>query len=125
MTQTLFKDSKVMLYSDTDTKPVKVLLAELGQRLEQYRLSRNLRQEDVAQAAGISRMTVSKMERGGGNIETLVRLLRALGLGDRILDVVPDARISPMDAKSATGENRQRARPAVEETADKPWTWSD
>src|SRR3546814_10569702 len=34
-------------------------------------------------------------------------LLRALGAEDRILDVVPDARISPMDPKSVAGGERR------------------
>lgn len=114
-----------MLYSEADAKPIKVLMEELGRRVERYRLSRNMRQEDVAVAAGVSRMTVSKLERGGGNIETLVRVLRAMGLGDRILDVVPDARISPMDRKSAAGEERQRARPPAGKAGDEPWTWGE
>lgn len=110
---------------ETSLKPVGALLEELGRRIERYRLSRNLRQEDVAKGAGLTRVTVGKLERGGGNIETLVRVLRALGAEDRILDVVPDARISPMDPKSVAGGERQRARPSDSAGADEPWTWGD
>ncbi|MGE4338613.1 MAG: helix-turn-helix domain-containing protein [Pigmentiphaga sp.] len=107
------------------TLPVQGLLQELGQRLERYRLSRNLRQEDVATAAGLSRMTVGKLERGGGTLDTLARVLRALDLEERILEVVPDARVSPMDPSSGSGEIRQRARPSSRGSDKDPWTWGD
>ncbi|MCK9510434.1 MAG: helix-turn-helix transcriptional regulator [Pigmentiphaga sp.] len=109
----------------TETLPIQALLRELGQRLERYRLSRNLRQEDVAAAAGLSRMTVGKLERGGGTLDTLARVLRALDLDGRILDVVPDARVSPMDPRSVGGEGRQRARPSNREPDAEPWSWGD
>jgi len=114
-----------MHYENPDTRPIHVLLEDLGQRIARYRLSRNLRQEDVAEAAGLNRVTVGKLERGGGNLETLARVMRALGLGDRILDIVPDARIRPMDSRSTSGEPRLRARPRHETGEEAPWSWGD
>lgn len=104
-------------------QPIANMLAILGERIEKYRLSRNLRQQDVADAAGIRRATVSKLEQGGGTIETLARVLRALDIGDRLLDVVPDARLSPMDAHTTRGTERARARPQEPDKGDEPWSW--
>nr|WP_246426297.1 helix-turn-helix transcriptional regulator [Sphingomonas kyeonggiensis] len=95
----------------------------LGERIEKYRLSRNLRQQDIADAAGIRRGTVGKLEKGGGTIETLARVLRALDIGDRLLDIVPDARQSPMDARTTRGTDRARARPQEPDAGDAPWSW--
>ncbi|WP_159952670.1 MULTISPECIES: helix-turn-helix transcriptional regulator [unclassified Rhizobium] len=116
------------MHSDhVQSKPLKVVLDTLGMRLEQYRISRNLKQEDVAKLAGLSRMTVSKLESGkGATLDTLVRVLRAYGLEERIFNVVPDASLSPLDARSAEGKPRQRVRSTEEEgEADEPWSWGD
>lgn len=114
-----------MRYDDLSTLPIKDVMARFGAQLERYRLSRNLRQEDVARAAGVSRMTVSKLESGGGTLETLVRVLRALDIEERLLQLVPDATLSPLDPRSGQAAGRQRARPVAAPTADQPWTWGD
>jgi transcriptional regulator with XRE-family HTH domain len=113
------------MHYDSGTKPLQATLVEFGRHIERYRLSRNLRQADVAKAAGISRMTVGKLERGGGTIETLVRVLKALDLSDRLFDLIPNAQLSPLDPKTGSGENRQRARPQDDQNPDVPWTWGD
>jgi transcriptional regulator with XRE-family HTH domain len=112
---------------DMLVKPLKVVVDVLGKRLERYRISRNLKQDDVAKLAGLSRMTVSKLESGkGATLDTLMRVLRAYGLEERIFNIVPDASLSPLDARSAEGKPRQRVRSTEEdEESDKPWSWGD
>lgn len=107
-------------------KPVTVLMKDLGEALAAYRLSRNLRQDDVAAQAGISRNVVVRLEKGdGGTVDSLVRVLKALGLEDRISGLVPDARVSPLDPR-ASGDVRQRARPAADDDdGDEPWSWGE
>ncbi|CAN7657615.1 helix-turn-helix transcriptional regulator [Rhizobium sp. LjRoot30] len=116
-----------MRNDDALLKPLKVVVDVLGTRLEQYRISRNLKQEDVARLAGVSRMTVSKLESGkGATLDTLVRVLRAYGLEERIFNVVPDASLSPLDARAGEGKPRQRVRSTEEEEeTDEPWSWGD
>lgn len=106
--------------------PIRTVLQDLGARIERFRLSRNLRQEDLANRAGLSRVTISKLERGnGGSVDTLARILRALNLGDRLADLVPDASVSPMDPKSGSKTLRQRARSPQEAEPRQPWTWGN
>ena len=101
-------------------------MSDLGQRLERYRISRNMRQDDLAQLAGLSRPTIIKLEAGaGGTIETLLRVLRAFDLGDRIVDLVPDASFSPLDPLSARGKKRQRVRKSAQDDKPLVWTWGD
>ena len=115
-----------MPYTENNSKPVHTLMHDLGSRLERFRLSQNLRQEDVAREAGVSRITVGKLEGGdGGSLDTFLRVMRALGLGDRILDLVPDASLSPMQVKTERTTQRRRARRPDPDKADVPWTWSD
>jgi transcriptional regulator with XRE-family HTH domain len=107
-------------------KPVSLLVEELGQRLAAYRLSRNLRQDDIAERAGVSRGVLVRLEKGaGGTIDSLVRVMKALGIEERLGLLAPDARLNPLDPKSVSGR-RQRARPRDEEESDAaPWTWGD
>ena len=55
----------------------------VGRMVQAVRVSRNLRQEDVAARAGISRQTVSRLECGlvdGMTVATLRAISRALGM---------------------------------------------
>lgn len=108
----------------TTDRPVALLAQDLGQRLAAFRLSRNLRQEDVAESAGVSRGVLVRLETGaGGTVDSLLRVMKALGLEDRVAELAPDARLSPLDSKSVDG-GRKRARPASSEpSASAPWTW--
>lgn len=69
--------------------PVSRTLREVADHLTTWRKLRTLTQLQVAERAGVSRDTVARFERGDGGIsfESLLRILRALGL----LDVVPHA----------------------------------
>lgn len=110
---------------NTETAPITAVIGALGQRIERYRLSRNIRQADLAWQAGVSRVTLGKLERGeGATLQTLARVLRALGIEDRLPDLVPDASVSPLDPRSATGRPRQRVRQSVP-LSNAPWTWGD
>lgn len=110
----------------TPDRPLALLSRELGQRLAAYRLSRNLRQEDVAESAGVSRGVLVRLETGaGGTIDSLLRVLKALGIEDRVLLLAPNPRLSPLDPKSVEG-GRKRARPAADEPSEtQPWTWGE
>ena len=113
------------MHNDTITAaPMHVLMRDLGRRLGDYRISRNIKQNDLAKMAGLSRVTIGKLEAGGGGtIETLLRVLRAFELDGRILQLLPDASINPLDPISAQGKRRQRVRSVEEE--QEPWTWGD
>jgi transcriptional regulator with XRE-family HTH domain len=71
--------------------PVRHSLRLLANHLATWRKLRGLTQAQLADRAGISRMTVNRLERGDGavSIETLLRTLHALGVIetlDRALD---------------------------------------
>ena len=55
---------------------------EIGQKLKNKRLELNLRMDDVAKVAGITRSTLWAIENGNGNytIDTLLRLLSFLNM---------------------------------------------
>lgn len=120
------KDHNFMLNERASSVPLSSTLKQFGQRMERYRISRNVTQDDLAKAAGLARMTVSKLESGkGATLETVLRVLRAYGLEDKLLQLVPDATMSPLDPRSGQGKPRQRVRPQEAEPEEEPWSWGD
>lgn len=70
---------------------------DLGHRLRQLRLSRNLDQRTVADKAGISLRALSKLENGrGSTLETFLRTLRALDYVKGIEMLAPEPTVSPL-----------------------------
>tara|TARA_R110002072_G_scaffold71403_9_gene171302 strand:- start:5391 stop:5744 length:354 start_codon:yes stop_codon:yes gene_type:complete len=113
-----------MEHNSDKTQPIDQTLETLGIKLEAYRISLGIKQADLAAKAGISRSTLMRLEAGtSGTIDSLVRVLRALGLTDRLADLVPDAALSPLDPMSATGQRRMRVRDHKRD--DAPWSWND
>ena len=69
----------------------RAILREIGGRLRRRRLDKNLSQQTLAGLAGLSRTTVSDLERGApAGMLTLVQVLRALG-GLEELNALPCA----------------------------------
>lgn len=68
------------------------LATELGQRARAFRLRKRLDQAEVAELAGISRRTVSFLEQGkGSSVETLLRVMKAMGALDGLSSLFPPA----------------------------------
>ena len=113
-------------YTKNLQRPIAMVLEEFGDRLEAYRISRNIKQADLAKQAGISRATLARLEAGqSGTIDSMLRLLRALDIEERLLAVVPDARRSPLDPRSDTGERRQRVRTTHSADETTEWSWDE
>ena len=104
------------------------VLQELGNRISQHRLNRNLTQAQLAKEAGVSPSTVNRMEAGSSSqISNLVRVLRALGLMERLNLLVPQPAASPIQQLKMDGKTRQRARPSKQEErgSKAPWSWDE
>ncbi len=84
--------------------------AEIGEAVRGARRERGLQQEELALAAGISTKTLHNVESGtsGMRVDTLLRLLRALGLGLEISARAPSALRRP-EHSSSTGETEPEA----------------
>jgi transcriptional regulator with XRE-family HTH domain len=108
------------------------LLRELGGRLAQARLEKNLTQAQLAIQAGISKRTVERLEAGkaGTQLSAFVRVCRALELIERLEILVPETAPSPMTQLKLGGRKRRRASApkapgAIHESAPGTWTWGD
>lgn len=100
-------------------------LAELGRRIADARLARGMTQTQVAQAAGVSKSTVERLEDGGSTqLTNLIRCLRALGRLDGLERLFPETPVNPVELIGRR-RRRQRVRAPKDAPSPAPWTWGD
>jgi transcriptional regulator with XRE-family HTH domain len=86
------------------------ILAELGARLQRYRLQQDRTIQEVAATAGIGERTLERAEAGENpTLRTLVKVLRALGRVEALDAFLPSPLVSPLQLAAASGRERQRA----------------
>ncbi|MEQ1893199.1 MAG: helix-turn-helix transcriptional regulator [Planctomycetota bacterium] len=83
-------------------------LARFGEQLREQRLLRNLAQAELAARADVARSAVQNLESGRGTLETLVRVVRALGREDWLASFGNRPTINPLHL-TRTAAKRQRA----------------
>ncbi|MCY3988848.1 MAG: helix-turn-helix transcriptional regulator [Gammaproteobacteria bacterium] len=99
--------------------------AELGRRLAQLRLARNVTQKTLAREAGIGLRTLRRLEAGQPtSLDSFLRTALALGLGDALLAALPSHGTRPIERVECRGAERRRARPKRAEASNAPWTWN-
>lgn len=103
---------------------------DLGARLQAHRLNQNLSQAELAELTGLARKTITNLETGhGGNLLTVIAVLRGLRLLDQLDTFIPAPGPSPIQLLKLAGKQRRRAtgrrKPAdaLGEPPAKPWTW--
>ena len=103
----------------------KIILQEIGKRLEQLRLNKNLVRTALAEQSGVSKNTIERLELGESvQLTSLIRVCRALGILSRFEAVFPHPAPSPITLLNLQGKKRRRAsnkRSQIEKT----WTWGD
>jgi transcriptional regulator with XRE-family HTH domain len=91
-------------------KSLPELQTELGARIRQLRLSRNINQRAAAEKAGITRGALQNLEAGrGSSVQTLLRTLKALNYLEGIEMLAPQPSVNPL-ALLKTKTPPQRAR---------------
>jgi transcriptional regulator with XRE-family HTH domain len=101
-----------------------LILRELGARLTQQRLDRNLRQAELATEAGISKRTVERMEAGGATqLVNWLRVCRALRLVDRFENLIPMPVESPIAQLKLRSKSRKRASREKPDKSAAKWQW--
>lgn len=99
-------------YGNWNLMSDKALLQTIGKFVQWHRLSQNKSQDQIAEAAGISRSTLSLLERGEKvRIDSLIQVLRVLDLL-HIMDVFKvKEQISPIDYAKLQKKQRKQASP--------------
>ncbi|MCZ4273365.1 helix-turn-helix domain-containing protein [Maritalea porphyrae] len=98
----------------------------LSQSIEDMRLRRNITQKSLAEEAGVSRSTITRLAQDGKGISlnSFIRILKALQIADNLKVLLPDPYISPLEElKRESQPERQRARTKIKD--QKKWTWDD
>ena len=82
---------------------------DLGEQIRTERLRKNMTMQVLATEAGISEQTLRSLEEGSGSrVETLIRVVRALGKTSWLDSFKPRVSISPMQMLTGK-QQRQRA----------------
>lgn len=101
------------------------VLEQLGERLRQYRLNKNMTQTALAKEAGVSSRTINRVEHGHSTqLSNLIRLLRSLDLLQNLDALIPEPMPSPIQQMKLRGKSRKRAS-SLNKEEDKTWSWED
>jgi transcriptional regulator with XRE-family HTH domain len=105
------------------------ILTEIGARIGQRRLERQLTQAQLAEQAGVAKRTVERIEAGASaQMSSLIRIFRVLELLPGLDLLLPEAQPSPMALLKNKGKIRQRAsgrRRAEGVEEPQAWSWND
>jgi transcriptional regulator with XRE-family HTH domain len=99
------------------------LAAQIGTFVKHHRLEQNKSQDALSHEAGISRSTLSLLERGETvTLATLIQVLRVLDQLQVMEAFVVQPQISPLAMAKAEQEKRKRAStPKSKHTAKSDW----
>ena len=89
----------------------KSIIISIGEYLKHQRLTQNKTQAQIAEAAGINRWTMSKIENGEAiSLISLIQILRALNLLNVLDNFKIETQLSPLELAKIEKKKRQRAR---------------
>lgn len=87
------------------------IAALIGERVSAWRKLRELRQEDLAEQAGVGVSTLARLESGKNcSILNLISILRALGKLDWLAAVSNDTAVSPVQMVKIKAKEKLRVR---------------
>jgi len=92
-------------YSLTDS----AIETQIGARLKALRLRRNVTQQALADATGLSVTAIKGIESGGGRLSTIVAVLRELSALDQLESFIPQITVSPLQLARRKGKQILRA----------------
>lgn len=87
----------------------RAIAKELGNRLRQRRLNKDMSQKQISVAAGISITAIQGAEKGETTILTLIKILRVLKSLDALDAFLPEIEVSPLALARLEGKKRQKA----------------
>lgn len=110
------------IYALTD----KAILVQVGLKLKEIRIEKNISQGELAKASGLSAFSISQMENGHNtSILSLVMVLRALNKLEILDEILKDKPISPIAlseyAKKHPKKKRAYKSKKAIETTDFNW----
>lgn len=112
------------IYMLSDT----VIFEKIGNRLKQTRLKQNITQQSLSEEAGVSLSSLKKIEKGDiGSFDSLIRVMRTLGLLDALQPLVEEEQLSPNEyyelVHSSKTKLRKRAAKKLHQPNKEESTW--
>lgn len=102
----------------------KEILAELCERIKQYRIASDMTQAQLADKAFVSVGTLVRLESGKEiGLLKLIQILKALGLDENIDLLLPDPQSRPSYHLNASV--RQRVKKPKKQDPQNGWKWGD
>ena len=86
------------------------ILKDIGYRIKQNRLHKNITQKELSELSGIHRVTISDIEKGKPfSMISFISILRALNELNNIELILPEPGINPLKLAKLKGKERKRA----------------
>ena len=82
---------------------------QLGNAIRERRLRKDIKQDDLAEAVGVSTPTIQKLEKGKGTIQVLIAVLRELNCLELLMNLLAAPRVSPLAVAKTGKTTRVRA----------------
>ena len=108
----------------TNLSNEKSILSEIGNRIQQYRVSMNVTQVEFAKKCGISLKTIARIENGDDlKLSNLIKIMNEFNIVDNLDALIPEPQ---PDYKAMFEEKttRKRARPDKKKPND-TWVWGE
>ena len=87
------------------------IMRQIGSKLKELRIEKNMKQAELADASGVSVFTISSVENGKTtSLLTIVQLLRALGHLDYFDSFSQEETISPIAYAKLMKNNKKKIR---------------
>lgn len=102
------------------------VLVEFGKRIANARLNNNWTQAELANKAGVSKSTLEHIEKGQSTqLLNMVKILRAIGLLEQFINIVPEQAPSPMELlaesrKQQANKRKRASKPRINSIALNP-----
>jgi transcriptional regulator with XRE-family HTH domain len=108
--------NRIMSELDYQIASIHQIHQDITERLNRYRIHLELTQQELADEAGISVPTLSRLFNGkGATLDTFLRVLNAMKLTDAMAAYIPEPRDSPLAPRRAKPiVDRQRVRAKTE-----------
>ena len=92
-------------------------MRQIGSKLKELRIEKNMKQAELADASGVSIFTISSVENGKTtSLLTIVQLLRALGHLDYLDSFFQEQTVSPIAYAKLLKNNKKKVRVKLSST---------
>lgn len=101
-------------------------IRDLGQKIKTYRIMRGMSQQDLEDATGVSKRSISRLEQGESiQVDNLFKILIGLGLGENIDLLVPDQTKRPSFYLQKGIDTPKRVRKRGKTDRSDAFKWGD